>query len=66
MELMKNVEFKYEEGKAKIEISVKEVLVKEIEKIEAKIASGEIDLVPGTELDKMLVGQILAAVKALV
>lgn len=66
MELMKNVELKYEDGKAKLEIDVKPVVLAEIEKIETKIASGEIDLIPGTELDKILVGQILAAVKALV
>jgi len=66
MEVMKHVQLKYEEGKAIVEIEVKPVVVAEIEKIEAKVASGEIDLIPGTELDKLLVGQILAAVKALV
>lgn len=66
MELMKNVELKYENGKAIVEIEVKTVVIAEIEKIEAKVQSGEIDLLPGTELDKVLVGQILAAVKALV
>ena len=66
MELMKNVELKYENGKAIVEIEVKTVVIAEIEKIEAKVQSGEIDLLPGTELDKVLVGKILAAVKALV
>lgn len=65
MEVAKGVQVDYVEGKIVATVEVKEVVMTEIEKIEAKLESGEIDLIKGTDFDKTLALQGLALVKEL-
>ena len=51
-------------GSAEIKAKVGYVLNPRIDEIMAKVASGEIDLIPGTDIEKHLVLQVLQGIKA--
>lgn len=63
MELGKYADLNYKDGKVIVEIEIKTIILPEIEKIEAKIMSGELDIIKGTDLDKMAVLTVIAALK---
>ena len=63
-EISKGITVGYENGVAFLQAKVGELIVAPIERIEAKIQSGEIDLIKGTDIDKDLLLKITAALKA--
>lgn len=50
-------------GKLDLSLNVGGVAIPELEKIEAKIQSGEIDIIKGTDLDKAAFLTVIAAIK---
>lgn len=52
MEIAKGVNVKFESGKASLEVEVSALVAPAIASFKAKVASGEIDLIKGTDLDK--------------
>ncbi len=62
MELAKGIEAKLEGGKIKLEA---DLAVLFLDKVEAGIADGSIDLVKGTDLDKELLLKAVAYLKTL-
>lgn len=64
MEVLKHVEADLKGGKVVIEINVAAMALPAIEGIEAKVQSGEIDLIKGTDLDKAALLQVISAIKA--
>lgn len=63
MELVKGVTVDYVEGAIVLKAEVKSLVLAEIAKVEAKIESGEIDLVKGTDLDKQAALGLISALK---
>lgn len=63
MELVKGVTVDYAEGAVVLKAEVKALVIGEIEKIQKKVESGEIDLIKGTDLDKMAVMAVIEAIK---
>jgi hypothetical protein len=74
MEVAKGVNVDYSEGQLVVKadfpqgsieakLKVAPILNPELDKLAAKVESGEIDLVPGTDLDKVAVLQVIAAIK---
>lgn len=61
---MEGVKVSYKDGKVVAEIEVKAVLAPELEKMIAKVESGEIDIVKGTDLDKTAALIVLNNLKA--
>lgn len=68
MELVKGVHLDYADGKIKLsgEWEVRALVVAELDKVKAKLESGELDPVKGTDLDKELLMKAIEALKALV
>jgi hypothetical protein len=64
MEVVKGVELEYKEGKLVLSAGIAALLNPVLEDYKAKIESGEIDLIKGTDLDKMVVLQVIAALQA--
>jgi hypothetical protein len=63
MELLQNVNADLKDGKIVLEINVGAMLLPRIEKLEAQVQSGEVDLIKGTDLDKMALLQVIAILK---
>lgn len=66
MEVTKGVTLEYTEGEVVLKAKVKELVLAEIAKVEAKIESGEIDLVKGTDLDKQAALGLISALKGVI
>lgn len=64
MELVKGVELEYKEGKLVLSAEVAAVLNPVLDGYIAKVESGEIDLIKGTDMDKYAALQVLQALKA--
>ena len=62
-EIIKGVEVEYKGGDITLTAKVASFLIPEIEKIEAKVMSGEIDLIKGTDLDKDVMLKALSFIK---
>ena len=58
MELSKGITIEYVDGAVVVKAEVKSLLLEELAKIKAKVESGEIDPIKGTDVDK---SAILAA-----
>lgn len=52
MEVTKGVTLEYVDGAVVLKAEVKALIMAELEKVKAKVESGEIDPVKGTDLDK--------------
>lgn len=63
-EITKGVEIGIKEGKAYLEADLKLLAVKPIEEVEAKVESGEIDIIKGTDIDKVVFLKVSALIKA--
>lgn len=64
MELFKGGSLDYKDGALLLQIKVAGFILPKLDEIQKKVESGEIDLIKGTDLDKMAVLQVLAAIKA--
>lgn len=53
IEVLKGVKLDYQDGKVVLTAEVKALVQPKIEELKAKIASGEIDPIKGTDIDKM-------------
>lgn len=65
MEMPKGVKIGYEAGEAYLKIQVKELLEGKLDEVIAKIESGEIDLIKGTDLDKHAALGVVKALKGI-
>lgn len=59
MKLASGLELNYSEGKVKLELALKDLVKPKLDDIRAKIESGELDLIKGTDLEK---GPVLMAI----
>lgn len=66
MEITKGVTLEYKDGKIVASLEVAKALVPALEVIEAKVESGEIDPVKGTDLDKAAMLKAIAFLKVAV
>lgn len=64
MEVMKNVQVNLQGGKVVLEVNVAAMALPAVEGIEAKIQSGEIDIIKGTDLDKEVLLKAIEFIKA--
>lgn len=64
MKFGENVTVEYVEGEVVVKAPVKKLVVAELAKVKAKVESGEIDLVKGTDLDKAAALAIISALEA--
>lgn len=65
MEIVKGVVVEYKEGKVVLSAEVGALLLPELDKVKAKVESGELDLVPHTDLDKVVMVKAIEALKAM-
>jgi hypothetical protein len=64
MEVFKNVSADLKDGKVFVEINVGAMLLPRIEALELQVQNGEIDLIKGTDFDKVALLQVIAIIKA--
>ncbi len=64
MEVAKGVTLEYTEGAVVLKAEVKQLVVAELAKVKAKFEAGEIDLIKGTDLDKVAALGIISAIEA--
>lgn len=66
MKVTQGVEVEYKEGKIVASVEVAKIVVPALESIEAKVESGEIDPVKGTDLDRAALLKAIAFLKVAV
>lgn len=64
MDLLKDVELKYEGGKFQVSVPVAALVNPELDGLKKKVEDGSLDLIKGTDLDKYVLLQCIDLVKA--
>lgn len=63
MEVIKNVELKFEHGKIIVEADVKSLIIPMLEKLKEDVNAGKIDPIKGTDLDKIAIDQVIELIE---
>lgn len=66
MEIGKGLSLNYnkENGNVELAYSLKSLVIPALESLKAKVDAGEIDLIKGTDLDKVAIDTVIALVEA--
>lgn len=63
MEVIKNVELKFEHGKIIVETDVKSLVIPMLEKLKEDVDAGKIDPIKGTDFDKIAIDQVIELIE---